>query len=222
MRESERALCRFHDRREIARVEVGRQECSSVGWRLASFAVEWSMRQSRTLTRARHVFRALTLLVLAAPAFAQRATGIFVGDSAVLAMIRQRVDEKRSAGIVVGVLDPEGHTRSSPRAIPARPPPLDGNTVFEIGSITKVFTATVLAALAEEGKVRLDDPVQKYLPASFAMPTRNGKPITLGTARRAAIRDCRACPATSARPIQRIRTPTTAVGRCTTSCRATS
>jgi CubicO group peptidase (beta-lactamase class C family) len=57
--------------------------------------------------------------------------------------------------------------------------PLDGNSVFEIGSITKVFTATVLASLAEDGKVRLDDPAQKFLPASVRMPTRNGKQITL-------------------------------------------
>ncbi|HKB53299.1 MAG TPA: serine hydrolase domain-containing protein, partial [Ramlibacter sp.] len=58
-------------------------------------------------------------------------------------------------------------------------PPLDGNSVFEIGSISKVFTATVLAELAQEGKVRLDDPAQKYLPASVHLPTRDGKEITL-------------------------------------------
>ena len=34
----------------------------------------------------------------------------FPSDSAVLAIIRQRVEEKRSAGIVVGLLEPDGHT----------------------------------------------------------------------------------------------------------------
>jgi len=34
-----------------------------------------------------------------------------------------------------------------------------------------VFTATVLASLVEEGKVRFDDPVQKFLPASVKIPT---------------------------------------------------
>ena len=57
--------------------------------------------------------------------------------------------------------------------------PLDGNTVFEIGSISKVFTSTLLALMAEEGTVRLDDPVQKYLPASVRVPARDGKVITL-------------------------------------------
>jgi CubicO group peptidase (beta-lactamase class C family) len=33
--------------------------------------------------------------------------------------------------------------------------------------------------MVQEGKVRLDDPVQKFLPASVHMPTRNGKVITL-------------------------------------------
>jgi CubicO group peptidase (beta-lactamase class C family) len=35
---------------------------------------------------------------------------------------------------------------------------------FEIGSISKVFTATMLADLSLEGKLGLDDPVNKYLP----------------------------------------------------------
>lgn len=55
----------------------------------------------------------------------------------------------------------------------------DGRTLFEIGSITKVFTALALADLAEEGLVRLDDPVSDYLPATVRVPTRDGRPITL-------------------------------------------
>jgi len=40
----------------------------------------------------------------------------------------------------------------------------DADTIYEIGSITKVFTGVLLASLAREGKVGLDDPVQKHLP----------------------------------------------------------
>ena len=106
----------------------------------------------------------------------------FPSDAEVLAIIKQRVDEKRSAGIVVGMIEPSGKTRIVAYGDPGPgQPPLDGNTVFEIGSISKVFTSTVLAQLANEGKVRLDDPVQKYLPSTVKMPTRNGKEITLGT-----------------------------------------
>lgn len=104
----------------------------------------------------------------------------FPSDAAILSIIKQRVDEKRSAGIVVGVLEPDGRTRviAYGDAGPGQPP-LDASSVFEIGSITKVFTGTLLALMSQEGKVRLDDPVQKYLPAEVNVPARNGKSITL-------------------------------------------
>jgi len=106
----------------------------------------------------------------------------FPPDSAILSIIRQRVQEKRSAGIVVGVLEPDGRTRIVAFGDPGPgQPPLDGNSVFEIGSISKVFTATVLAELVKEGKVKLEDPVQKYLPSSVHVPSRSDKQITLGT-----------------------------------------
>lgn len=45
------------------------------------------------------------------------------------------------------------------------------NTLFEIGSITKTFTATLLAYYANEGKVKLTDPITKYLPDSVKTNT---------------------------------------------------
>ena len=128
---------------------------------------------------------ALNLLAIA-PAHAQSNVASasarnFPTDSAVLAIIRQRVDDKRSAGIVVGMLEADGRTRVVAFGDPGPgQPPLDGNSVFEIGSISKVFTATVLAELVQEGKVSLADPVQKFLPAGVRVPSRNGKQITLG------------------------------------------
>jgi CubicO group peptidase (beta-lactamase class C family) len=44
--------------------------------------------------------------------------------------------------------------------------------------VTKVFTATVLADMAGEGVVELDDAVQRYLPGGVELPVR-GRPITL-------------------------------------------
>ena len=58
-------------------------------------------------------------------------------------------------------------------------PPLDANTVFEIGSITKVFTASLLAAMVQRGEVRLDDPIAKYLPPTVRVPSRAGRQVTL-------------------------------------------
>ncbi len=56
---------------------------------------------------------------------------------------------------------------------------LDTDTLFETGSVTKTFTATLLATMVLDGSVKLTDPVQNYLPASVHVPAYHGKPITL-------------------------------------------
>jgi CubicO group peptidase (beta-lactamase class C family) len=56
---------------------------------------------------------------------------------------------------------------------------LDAHTLFEIGSVTKTFTATILSTMVLDGTVKLNDPVSKYLPAYVHVPARNGKQITL-------------------------------------------
>ena len=44
------------------------------------------------------------------------------------------------------------------------PAPVDEKTLFAIGSSSKAFTAAGIAMLVDEGKIKLDDPVTKYLP----------------------------------------------------------
>ncbi|WP_276373975.1 serine hydrolase [Chryseolinea sp. H1M3-3] len=53
------------------------------------------------------------------------------------------------------------------------------NTLYEIGSITKTFTSTVLAQAVLDKKVFLTDDIRKYLPGNFPNLNYNGKPITL-------------------------------------------
>ena len=121
-----------------------------------------------------------SLTLLSSSIGAQAAGAAFPSDSAVHELLRQRVADKRSAGLVVGLLATDGSTRVIADGDPGPgQPPLDANSVFEIGSITKVFTSAVLAEMVQEGTVRLDDPAQKYLPPSVHLPTRNGKQITL-------------------------------------------
>ncbi|MCC6492387.1 MAG: serine hydrolase [Pirellulales bacterium] len=55
----------------------------------------------------------------------------------------------------------------------------DADTVFEIGSVSKVFTGSLLADMVQSGAVRLEDPVQTYLPDSVRMPAAKDRPITL-------------------------------------------
>lgn len=101
-------------------------------------------------------------------------------DSAILGMLRERVEAKAVTGIVAGVMGPDGKARVVAYG-PAREggPALDARSVLEIGSVSKTFTAAILADMLAKGEVKLDDPVAKYLPPAVKVPSRNGKEITL-------------------------------------------
>jgi CubicO group peptidase (beta-lactamase class C family) len=53
------------------------------------------------------------------------------------------------------------------------------DTVYEIGSVSKVFTGVLLAILVLDGTVRLDQPVQELLPDTVKVPAFDGRRITL-------------------------------------------
>jgi len=55
----------------------------------------------------------------------------------------------------------------------------DGDTLFEIASITKTFTVLALEDMVERGEMHLNDPVEKYLPESVKVPGHIRKKITL-------------------------------------------
>jgi D-alanyl-D-alanine-carboxypeptidase/D-alanyl-D-alanine-endopeptidase len=57
--------------------------------------------------------------------------------------------------------------------------PLNGESIFEIGSVTKVFTGLLLADRIVAGAMKVDDPVQKYLPEGWSVPRRDDRDITL-------------------------------------------
>src|SRR5580658_8217539 len=93
----------------------------------------------------------------------------------------KRIDrQKQAVGIVAGVIEPTGRrvvaygnlAKDDPRT-------LDGDTIFEIGSVSKVFTSLLLADMVNRKEVALDDPAAKYLPENVRMPERSGKSITL-------------------------------------------
>ena len=56
---------------------------------------------------------------------------------------------------------------------------LDEHTQFQIGSITKVFTATILAQMAGANELNLNDSIQQYLPEGVVAPAYQSRPITL-------------------------------------------
>lgn len=112
---------------------------------------------------------------LAAPT---ASTWVVPTDDAIRALLNERM-ATNGVGIVVGIVGPEGrrlvvHGRSG--APDQRP--LDGDTIFQVGSVTKLFTTLLLADMALKGEVRLDDPASKYLPRGATMP-QSSPPITL-------------------------------------------
>ncbi|MET0400589.1 MAG: serine hydrolase domain-containing protein [Longimicrobiaceae bacterium] len=101
------------------------------------------------------------------------------GDS-IARVLNERVARGGAVGLVVGVVE-----NGRPRVVAAGrrggegSPAPDGRTVFEIGSVSKVFTTTLLAEMVARGEVALDDPVRKFLPDSVRVPSRGGREITL-------------------------------------------
>lgn len=123
-----------------------------------------------------------TFLLLAASACtgeSQAPSVTLVGADSLQRIVERRV-QAGTPGLIVGVLGPDGR-QTIAAAGHARPGvPVDANTLFEIGSITKAFTGVLLAEMAGRGEVRLDQPVRELLPAGTTVPSRNGVEITLG------------------------------------------
>ena len=102
-------------------------------------------------------------------------------DADIKTMLRDYIDaDKLGVGLVVGIVDQHGaRVVCHGKLDNGTDYDVDGDTQFAIGSVTKVFTALLLADMVERGEMKLDDPVQKYLPDSVRMPAYQGKEITL-------------------------------------------
>jgi serine-type D-Ala-D-Ala carboxypeptidase/endopeptidase len=140
---------------------------------------------------------AVTCLILSALAFvviqprffhAAHATAVSAsaagGDAALAAAIapdvQALIDSLPAAGLVVGVVRPDGNqVFGFGRRSVSREGPPDGETVFEIGDMTQVFTGLLLARMAEQGVVQLDEPVLSLLPDTVSVPMFEGRPIEL-------------------------------------------
>jgi CubicO group peptidase (beta-lactamase class C family) len=128
----------------------------------------------------KRVIAALFVAVLVA-AHPVAASAQIASDAEIRKILADRIDaQQQGVGIVVGVIEPSGRRivayGSADRDDKG---PLNGDTVFEIGSVTKVFTSLLLADAVQRGEVALNDPVSKYLPKGTKVPEHGGKPITL-------------------------------------------
>jgi serine-type D-Ala-D-Ala carboxypeptidase/endopeptidase len=102
-------------------------------------------------------------------------------DAEISTLLQQRIDrDKMGVGIVVGIVDEHGSRVFSHGKMKAGGSnDVNGDTIFEIGSITKIFTTLLLQDMADHGEVKLEDPIGKFLPANVKTPSYKGKEITL-------------------------------------------
>jgi CubicO group peptidase (beta-lactamase class C family) len=96
------------------------------------------------------------------------------------ALAQPLIENKTAVGFAVGIVhDGRAHVFGYGRVSRDSQQTPDGKTVYEIGSITKIFTGLLLADAVERKLVALDDPVAKYLPAEVKVPQKDGRAITL-------------------------------------------
>jgi serine-type D-Ala-D-Ala carboxypeptidase/endopeptidase len=92
----------------------------------------------------------------------------------------QLIKDQIVVGLVIGIVkDGQSQIITYGETIKGSGIAPDGDTLYEIGSVTKVFTGVLLASLIQSDDVNLTDPLQKYLPPSVTAPVADGKPITL-------------------------------------------
>jgi serine-type D-Ala-D-Ala carboxypeptidase/endopeptidase len=126
----------------------------------------------------RHLFIALFLLVIVQHFVVAQS---IQDEAEVKKILQQRIDvDKKGVGIAVGIINEKGSKLISYGKMKVKENrEVDANSLFEIGSITKVFTGILLADMVERGEMKLDDPISLYLPKTVKSPTRNGREITL-------------------------------------------
>ncbi|MFD2587888.1 serine hydrolase [Croceitalea marina] len=94
--------------------------------------------------------------------------------------IVKRVDDGDNVSIVVAFIEDEKvDFFSYGKTALENGTRVNENTVYEIGSISKVFTTILLADEIIKGNMALEDPISKYLPDTLKIPERGEKQITL-------------------------------------------
>lgn len=81
------------------------------------------------------------------------------------------IADGKSVGLCVGIIQGDtvyikgyGYTDKTTRKVP------DANTIFEIGSISKVFTAEMTQLLVEQGQLQWSDSISMHLPQGVKLP----------------------------------------------------
>lgn len=108
------------------------------------------------------------LLLLAGQALAAGRTDL---RARLDALVDPLVRDRWVAGVSIAVIRPEGTTFAGYGSTAGASPHVPGpRTVFGLASVSKTFSAALLAEAAADGLVKLDDPVARHLPAGPTVP----------------------------------------------------
>ena len=163
---------------------VQASDCASPETRKTFTGVSQRHRDSHTTTRRGLLWGLLSCAAVthlkASPQERSPQSG-FPADEEVEKLIADHIGgPSQGFGLVIGMIDERGrrtvaygnYSRDDNR-------PLDADTVFEVGSITKVFTSLLLIDMVQKGEVSVTDSVARYLPAGVTAPERSGRGITI-------------------------------------------
>ena len=122
----------------------------------------------------------LCAFISLAMAFATtQARAAFTNSASIQSFLHDNFSDT-NAGMVIALLDEHGvKIFQAGKLDNGTDQEVNADTLFEIGSVTKTFTALLALEMAQRGELNLDDPVTKYLPSSVKVPSQGGKQITL-------------------------------------------
>src|SRR5688572_17754119 len=97
------------------------------------------------------------------------------------AAMQDMVAKQEVAGAVTAVVTKDRvlHVEATGSADPAAKRPMTPDTLFWIASMTKPITGVAILMLQDDGKLKVTDPVSKYLPGFASLKTPSGKPANL-------------------------------------------
>jgi CubicO group peptidase (beta-lactamase class C family) len=87
--------------------------------------------------------------------------------------------QKHGTGVVVGARGSQGRWTEAYGRTRVGGPATDPRSIFPAASLTKIFTALLLADSARRGLLSIDDPLSRHLPATVTVPAFDGRSITL-------------------------------------------
>jgi CubicO group peptidase (beta-lactamase class C family)/D-alanyl-D-alanine dipeptidase len=137
------------------------------------------------MTPLRITLPAFALLAFSSPAFAQPSVPAAEPYRAAVAelekLIKHEVDDKKLPALSIALVDDQKVVWAAGFGFQdrAKKIPATAETVYRVGSVSKLFTDVAIMQLVEEGKLDLDAPVAKYVPDFKPSYKEGQKQITL-------------------------------------------